>query len=174
MQLMPMNTDIYQAVNALLTIHPAAFAELNGSRFFPSINGVAMFYPFASGTLLAVHVIGLPSGSSPCSKQFFGFHIHEGSQCSGNAEDSFAATGEHYNPGNCMHPQHAGDLPPLLGNQGEALSIFYIDSFSPGQVIGHTLVIHEMIDDMHSQPAGKSGMKIACGEITSPPNRTGL
>lgn len=171
---MPMYTNIYQAVNALMTIAPAAFAEISGSRFFPAINGAAMFYPFASGTLLAVHVIGLPSGSSSCSKQFFGFHIHEGSQCSGDSEDPFSSTGAHYNPGNCQHPQHAGDLPPLLGNQGEALSIFYIDSFSPEQVIGHTLVIHEMTDDLHSQPAGNSGMKIACGEITSFSSRRGL
>lgn len=160
-----------QAVHALMTMKPAAFSEIRGSRFFPTVNGIAFFYPLSSGTFLAVHVIGLPHTNTPCTKQFFGFHIHEGSQCSGSEDTPFSNTGEHYNPGNCLHPQHAGDLPPLLSNQGEALMMFYIDSFSPEEVIGRTLVIHEMTDDMHSQPAGNAGLKIACGEIGAFLNR---
>lgn len=166
---MPMYTDITQAINVLLTMGPTACSEIRGSRFFPSICGTALFYPLSAGTLLAVHVIGLPHTSAACGKSFFGFHIHAGSKCSGNDTGPFADAGAHYNPGNCLHPHHAGDLPPLLGNNGEALAIFYIDSFLPEQVIGHTLIIHEMPDDFVSQPSGDSGMKIACGEITLSP-----
>ena len=62
---------------------------------------------------------------------------------------------------------HAGDLPPLMGDHGYALCIFYTDRFLPEEVIGHTAVIHAMPDDFRSQPSGDSGMKIACGEIKS-------
>lgn len=119
---------------------------------------------------MAVHVVGLPNNSGPCNKAFFGFHIHEGSNCTGNETDPFANTGTHYNPVSCPHPYHSGDLPPLLSNDGEALSIFYVGSFLPDEVIGRTLVIHDMPDDFRTQPAGDSGSKIACGEITLPPS----
>ncbi len=164
-----MYADITQAINVLLSLGPTAYSEIHGSRFFPAINGCALFYPLSAGTLMAVHVIGLPHENSTCQKRFFGFHIHEGKGCTGNDTDPFADTGGHYNPGNCLHPHHAGDLPPLLGNNGEALTMFYIDSFLPEQVIGRTLIIHDMPDDFVSQPSGNSGIKIACGEITIPP-----
>ncbi len=167
---MPMYTDIMQAINALLTMEPSAFATIRGSRFFPAISGRALFYPLATGTLTAVHVVGLPYPTSSCNKTFYGFHIHEGASCTDKDENNpFSDTGNHFNPTGCTHPHHAGNLPPLLGNNGEALSIFYVNSFLPEDIIGHTLVIHEMSDDLMTQPAGNSGMKIACGEITFPP-----
>lgn len=165
---MPMYADITQAVNTLLTREPTATASIRGSRFFPSISGTALFYPFAAGTLMAVHVIGLPYKNTDCGKSFYGFHIHEGRTCTGNDTDPFADAGSHYNPEGCLHPHHAGDLPALLGNNGEALTIFYVDSFLPDQVIGRTLIVHEMPDDYMTQPSGNSGMKIACGEIVFP------
>ena len=166
---MPMYADIIQTVNTLLTREPTAIASIHGNRFFPAINGTALFYPFAAGTLIAVHVIGLPYKDSDCGKSFYGFHIHEGRHCTGNETDPFSDTGSHYNPAGCLHPHHAGDLPALLGNNGEALTIFYANSFLPDQVVGRTLVIHEMPDDYMTQPSGNSGMKIACGEIIFPP-----
>ena len=166
---MPMYADIAQTINTLLTGEPTAISSIRGSRFFPAISGTALFYPFSVGTLVVVHVIGLPHHNTDYGKTFYGFHIHEGKHCTGNETDPFADTGAHYNPTACLHPHHAGDLPPLLGNNGEALTIFYIDSFLPDQIIGHTLVIHEMPDDLMTQPSGNSGMKIACGEISFPP-----
>ena len=35
----------------------------------------------------------------------------------------------------------------------------------PSDIIDRTIVIHDQADDFHSQPAGNSGEKIACGEI---------
>ena len=35
----------------------------------------------------------------------------------------------------------------------------------PEDIIGRTVVIHDMADDFRSQPSGGSGKKIACGEI---------
>ena len=164
-----MYADIIQAVNVLLTMEPTAVSNIRGSRFFPAISGRALFYPLSAGTFMAIHVIGLPDKNTPCGKAFYGFHIHEGKICTGTDTDHFADAGGHYNPGGCAHPHHAGDLPPLLGNNGEALLMFYIDSFLPTEIIGRTIIIHEMADDFHTQPSGDSGMKIACGEITFPP-----
>ena len=71
----------------------------------------------------------------------------------------------HYNPDNCEHPYHAGDMPPIFGNNGYAFSIFLTNRFCTDEIIGKTVIIHLQPDDFHSQPSGDSGAKIACGEI---------
>ena len=43
--------------------------------------------------------------------------------------------------------------------------------FTVREIIGKTVVIHNMPDDFRSQPAGDSGMKIACGVIERVNNR---
>lgn len=80
-------------------------------------------------------------------------------------DDPFADTMGHYNPNGCEHPYHAGDLPPLFGNNGIALSLFLTNQFSVNEVIGKTIVIHDHPDDFITQPSGNSGTKIACGVI---------
>ena len=79
--------------------------------------------------------------------------------------ESFAQADGHYNPTNAMHPQHAGDMPSLLANDGNAFLIFYTDRFHPEDVIGRAVIIHAHPDDMTTQPSGNSGAMIACGEI---------
>ena len=71
------------------------------------------------------------------------------------------------NPGGTgeEHPRHAGDLPPVLSNDGTAWMEIYTGRFYPMDVVGRTIVLHEMPDDFKTQPSGDSGMKIACGEI---------
>ena len=44
---------------------------------------------------------------------------------------------------------------------------FVTGRFIPKEVIGRTMIIHNMPDDFISQPAGNAGSKIACGEIQS-------
>ena len=41
-----------------------------------------------------------------------------GDSCSGNSNDEFADAKIHYNPTNCPHSYHVGDLPPLIENNG--------------------------------------------------------
>ena len=82
-----------------------------------------------------------------------------------HSNDSFPLSGTHYNPGECEHPHHAGDLPPLFGCNGYAVSIFLTDRFLVDDVIGKTLIIHDRPDDFKTQPAGDAGEKIACGVI---------
>ena len=162
---MPVYCDLKAMTETLLFEEPAASAVIRGNEEHPDIYGTALLYSFCGGTLLAVQAAGLPVDFPACTRAFFGFHIHEGTSCSGNSEDPFADTGTHWNPGGCAHPNHAGDLPPLLGNLGTVLSVVYTDAFRPEEVLGRTLVIHSSPDDFTSQPSGNSGKKIACGKI---------
>lgn len=137
---------------------PGAVAHINGGAGNSELTGIAKFYPMPEGTLLAVRVTGLPASETG----FFAFHIHEGTDCGG---EGFADTKGHFNPGNLPHPRHAGDLPPLLSDNGAAELAVLSGRFRIPDIIGRTLVIHAGPDDFHTQPAGNSGAKIACGVI---------
>lgn len=93
------------------------------------------------------------------------FIYTSGSSCTGNMQDQFANTLSHYNPNQCDHPFHVGDLPPLLENNGYAEMSVLINKFRIKDIIGRTIIIHDMPDDFKSQPSGDSGEKIACGII---------
>lgn len=144
---------------------PEAYAEIEGIAEYPDIHGMVYFFDVYDGTILMVEIYGLPDEENPEKGQFFGFHIHEGATCTGDAQDPLKDTGGHFNPDNAEHPNHAGDLPPLLSVNGAAWMAVYTGRFHPEDVIGRTAVIHLHPDDFHTQPSGDSGMKIACGEI---------
>ena len=109
--------------------------------------------------MVVVNISGLPLGNE---SGFFALHIHQGGDCGG---EDFAHTKGHYNPAQAPHPQHAGDLPPLLLCQGGAFLAVRTGRFSVGDIIGRTVVIHSGPDDFNSQPAGNAVTKIACGVI---------
>lgn len=144
---------------------PAAYADVRGSADYPDIRGSVLFFPVHGGTLVSAEINGLPVGEGVCGNPVFGFHIHEYGDCTGNSTDPFADTGGHYNPQDCDHPFHAGDLPPLFGNNGYAFCAFFTDRFQVREVLGRTVVIHSHPDDFRTQPSGDSGSKIACGVI---------
>lgn len=152
---------------SLLGTRPDAWASINGSNDYPEIYGEARFYQTKYGTLVSVQINGLPYIENVCENRFFGFHIHEGSSCTGNESDPFADALSHYNPNNCPHPHHSGDLPPLFNMNGYALSVFISDRFTVDEIIGKTIIIHSEPDDFTTQPSGNSGTKIACGMIVS-------
>ncbi len=160
-----MRKELNEAAELLRTTTPEAYAFLYGSNAYPEVSGAAYLYPLWSGTLMLVEISGLPFSEESCAERVFGFHIHEGRTCTGTKDDPFADTGSHFNPEGCPHPEHSGDLPPLFGNRGYALSIFYTERFFPEEIVGRTLVIHDMPDDFKTQPSGNSGVKIVCGEI---------
>lgn len=149
----------------LLNRPPQAWADLRGDVLHPGIYGIALFHQTPDGVIVAVDVSGLPSAQGACSGRFFAFHIHEGSACRGSATDPFSAAGSHFNPTGCPHPFHAGDLPPLLGCDGDALSVFLTNRFRVDEVVGRTVIIHDQPDDFTTQPAGNAGSRIACGVI---------
>lgn len=144
---------------------PEAAAEIKGSKKYPRLRAKALFYPFWKGTLVYVQAAGLPEGEEPCGADIFALHIHEGSACTGTAEEPFKNAGGHYNPSGCAHPEHPGDLPPLFAGKGAALQVFYTDRFRPEEIKGRTMVIHGRRDDFTTQPSGDPGEMIACGVI---------
>lgn len=150
-----------EGIYPLLNRQPEHYAQIKGNAENPDINGMVLFYRFRRGTVVVADIMGLPTDGM----NIFGFHIHEGFSCSGNAEDAFADTKGHFNPYGVEHPMHAGDMPVLFGNGGKAWLAFFTERFLPGEVTGRTVVIHNMADDFKSQPAGNSGAKIACGVI---------
>lgn len=143
-----------------------AVAFINGSPDFPKIKGRVLFYQINSGVIVRSEIFGLPKGKKACDNPVFAFHIHGGEECSGNENDPFADADGHYNPENCPHPYHAGDLPPLFGVNGKAFSAFLTDRFIVKEISGKAIIVHNRPDDFTSQPAGNSGEKIACGIIT--------
>lgn len=129
-----------------------ALARISGD----TVRGTVRLLQRRDGVLITAEIAGLPQSG------FFGFHIHEGKSCGGT---KFSETGGHYNPQNTAHPEHAGDLPPLLSAGGKAYLSVLTNRFSLAQVMGRTVVIHSGPDDFTTQPAGNSGEKIACGVI---------
>jgi len=146
---------------------PTAIAQIKGSEDYPDIRGCVNFYQTKKGTLVAAEIFGLPCECGLCKKDIFAFHIHDGNSCREykNAGTPFPKSGTHYNPDNCPHPLHAGDLPPLFGNNGYAFSMFLTNRFTVNEVLCKTVIIHSDADDFTSQPAGNPGQKIACGII---------
>lgn len=144
---------------------PQAAARVAGSESHPDISGMVWFYQTNRGVIVCAQISGLPHSDAPCQGRVFGFHIHTGGSCTGDMSDPFAQAMSHYDPHGCEHPYHAGDLPPLFGAGGTALSLFLTSRFTVEEVIGKTVILHDRPDDFTTQPSGNSGTKIACGVI---------
>ena len=147
-------------------IFNTAKANIKGGKNFPKLNGVVTFKETKKGVLVTAKINNLPESPNNCSGRFFGFHIHEGSSCTGNSTDEFANAKSHLNPTNCPHPFHVGDLPPLLENYVYAYMNVLVINFKIKDILGKVVIIHDKPDDFTSQPSGNSGTKIACGKIT--------
>lgn len=137
-----------------------AIAYIEGNSSHPELRGQICFCKTLNGGLIiTAEIFGLPDEYD--SSMFYGMHIHEQGNCSGNFEN----TGNHFNPTNMPHPMHLGDLPALLSNEGYAWMSFFDKRFALEDVIGKSVVIHNMRDDFTTQPSGDSGSKIGCGVI---------
>ena len=148
---------------------PTATAVIQGAGDNKDkIKGTAKFTPASGGVKVIVDVDGLTPGKH-------GIHIHENTDLS--APDLKSA-GPHFNPGGASHhhagpndaERHAGDLGNIeadanghghLEMTDDALTV---EDAKTG-VVGHSIIIHADPDDEHSQPAGKSGARIAGGAI---------
>ena len=149
----------------ILSERPDAAAIILGSEAVPGIHGAVRFYQTQRGVVVFAEISDLPIVQGDCSDRIFGFHIHEGDSCTGDPSSPFSAAGMHHNPDGCMHPFHAGDLPPLFGNDGFAVSAFLTDRFTVASIVGKTVIVHDRRDDFTTDPSGDAGSRIACGII---------
>ncbi len=139
-----------------------AEAWIKGNAENPQLSGIVKFFstPY-TGVLAEAEIFGLPDVTMQRASDFYAMHIHENGDCT----FPFDKTGGHYNPTNMPHPDHAGDMIPLMGNQGYAWLAFYDKRFNIPDIIGRSVIIHKMADDFTTQPAGNAGEKIGCGII---------
>lgn len=102
-----------------------------------------------------------------------GVHIHEYGDCS--AADGSSA-GEHFNPDETKHGapgsalHHPGDLGNLDADKnGRGTLVIEVDGLTLDRgrygVLGRSVVVHSEPDDLTTQPAGNSGVPVACGVI---------
>ena len=142
-----------------LSAGPDGIAIIRGGPELPCLRGQVRFYQQRCRVLVVAEIQGLPQDSET---GFFAMHIHGDGNCCGVG---FPETGSHFNPAGLPHPEHAGDLPPLMLCGDGAYLAVRTDRFRVEEVIGKTVVIHSRADDFQSQPAGNTGSKIACGVI---------
>lgn len=147
-----------------------AIAYISGGPLDSDIRGTVVFTQVPGGTEVSVEVNGLPSykpamdGNPQIGPH--GFHIHQNGTCAvGNPKEPFGGAGEHWNPTDQPHGNHAGDFPVLFSNNGYARMSFFTNKFNVNQIIGKSVIIHESPDDYRTQPSGNSGRRLACGVI---------
>ena len=136
-----------------------AKATIKGGKNFPKINGNVYFRQTKKGVLVTAEINNLPTSNKPCESRIFGFHIHEGTSCTGNATDEFKNALTHYNPNKCKHPHHVGDMPVLFENNGYAYMSFLTNRFKVADIIGKVVIIHTNPDDFRTDPSGNSRRK---------------
>jgi Cu-Zn family superoxide dismutase len=144
--------------------HKGALAQIE-SRSGSKLVGTARFVSQGGGVVLRLVVAGASRGDH-------GVHIHETGDCSASNGDS---AGAHFNPGDAHHggtsgERHGGDFGNItVDASGNGTLEIAVSGLSIGGekngVIGRAIVIHADTDDLHSDPAGKSGPRIGCGVI---------
>ena len=137
----------------------------NGS----SVYGEVKFVQINNKVSINVEVKGLSYG-------LHAIHIHEFGDCS-----SFDAksAGGHWNPNNKNHGEwgsgshHMGDIANLFADSSGISSLkFETDLWcldckeESNNIIGKSIIIHQGLDDFHSQPSGNAGKRIGCGIIS--------
>ena len=146
-----------ETIFSLLNSMPRNYAHITGNPDFSSIEGMIFFFPHNTGTIVVADIAELPTEGIECADKIYGFHIHEGTECTD--------PGMHFDKFSCEHPQHTGDLPVLFENDGRIWSAFYTKRFRPAEVRCKTVVLHSLPDDFRTSPSGNSGDRIACGVI---------
>ncbi len=130
-----------------------------------SVEGVVVFKKTDDGILVSVKATGLTEGKH-------GFHVHQLGDCS--SPDGKSAGG-HFNPHGTEHGapnaqmRHVGDFGNIEADANGNVDYEFTDkeiSFEGmNSVIGRSIVVHAGEDDLHSQPTGNAGARVACGVI---------
>ena len=141
----------------------------------PKVNGTVWFTQQKEGqpTTIKGEITGLAPG-------LHGFHVH----VYGDLTNGCVSAGPHYNPTNKTHGspkdevRHVGDLGNVHAGEDGVSKIEFTDNqialVGPNNVIGRTLVVHALEDDLgrgvgekaeESKKTGNAGARLACGVI---------
>ncbi len=135
-------------------------SELSGTVTFTEEDGMVTMVAEISGLTKGVHAI----------------HIHEFGDCS--TEDGSSAGG-HWNPTGDPHGKwgdadgyHRGDIGNIEADENGVGTItmttdeWCVDCGDADKdVVGHSIIIHDLPDDFVTQPTGNAGIRLACGVI---------
>jgi Cu-Zn family superoxide dismutase len=128
--------------------------------------GTATLIEESKGVRIQINVSKLSPGKH-------GFHVHE-KAFTGVAFDQSAG---HFNPEGKSHGKenaeglHAGDLPNLVVKENGSADVSLLipkvtlKRDDPFSILGRSIIIHAKEDDLHSDPAGNAGKRIAGGVI---------
>ena len=159
-----MNTQGAPAATA--NIKPSQAAATQPSN--QNVNGTVTFTQSGDGVKVVANLNGLSPGKH-------GFHIHDKGDLS---DPELKSAGGHFNPTKHKHggpdtaDHHAGDLGNITADaSGHATLEATVQGVSleegggANSIIGKSVVVHAKEDDLKSDPAGKSGGRIAGGVI---------
>jgi len=154
-------TEAVASGKTAVTSVKAVLAPTEGN----AVSGVVSFTQMANGIKIVADVSGLTPGEH-------GFHVHEWGDCS--APDAMSA-GSHFNPSDEPHGapdalhHHAGDFGNLIADAaGKAHYEWIAHNISLSgmhSIVGRGMIVHAKRDDLHSQPVGDAGARVACGVI---------
>ncbi len=139
------------------------FAPKSGSK----LSGTYTLAQDGKSVKLKITVAGAPEGE-------LAVHVHENPDCS---DPEGKKAGGHWNPTSMPHGQwghgmfHMGDIGNMKdGKDGTGEITFSTDNWTMGgdaktDVLGHSIIVHEKVDDFKTQPTGNAGGRIGCAVI---------
>ena len=181
----PTGTETSGTSSASPSTGAAALATAEIKKADGTAAGEVTFSQEGDAMAVSVTVDGMDPG-------FYGFHIHQTGTCEPDsaAPDDPAKTGDFLSAGGHLagmegakHPDHAGDLPPLLvGEDGTATMSVTTDRLDESMLFdddGSAVMIHSGPDNFANIPeryapdgpdeetlkAGDSGDRLACGVL---------
>uniref|UniRef100_A0A6V7XTU9 Superoxide dismutase [Cu-Zn] n=3 Tax=Meloidogyne TaxID=189290 RepID=A0A6V7XTU9_MELEN len=157
-----------------MTTELRAICVLNGDGD-KNVKGTIRFSQEKEGS--PTRIEGEITGLSP---GLHGFHVH----AYGDLTNGCVSAGPHYNPTNMTHGgpldevRHVGDLGNVHANEDGVAAIDFKDGkislVGPTAIVGRTLVVHALEDDLgrgtddkaeESKKTGNAGPRLACGVI---------
>ncbi|MEI6085035.1 MAG: superoxide dismutase family protein [Verrucomicrobiota bacterium] len=130
-----------------------------------TVSGTVTFTKVEGGVQVVAEVTGLTPGDH-------GFHVHEFGDCS---DPEAKSAGGHFNPAGHQHGapdgevRHAGDLGNLTADATGKAHYSRLDKHlmldGDHSIMGHSVIVHEKVDDLKTQPTGNAGARVACGSI---------